>query len=117
MVVKKYISPKDFSEKLYETVANILFKQIEEKHLNTSKILTMFTDEEDAGEVAQLFNTPFDNSLKTPTGKELEKAVNEVVKKIKMYKIENLINNTNDAKELQELLNQEIEIKKMQIHL
>ena len=116
-VVKKYISPKDFSEKLYETVANILFKQIEEKHLNTSKILTMFTDEEDAGEVAQLFNTPFDNSLKTPTGKELEKAVNEVVKKIKMYKIENLINNTNDAKELQELLNQEIEIKKMQIHL
>ena len=34
-----------------------------------------------------------------------------------MYKIENLINNTNDAKELQELLNQEIEIKKMQIHL
>ena len=55
--IKKYISPKDFTEKLYTTVADILYEQYEDGEVNPAKIMNHFTDEEEHREVASLFHT------------------------------------------------------------
>ena len=42
-IIQKYISPEDFPEPLYHTVAEFLYHQYEEGELNPAKILNHFT--------------------------------------------------------------------------
>ncbi len=53
----QYISPGDFTESLYRTVAELLYEQRKQGALNPAKILNHFTEEEDHREAASLFNT------------------------------------------------------------
>ena len=55
--IKRYISPEDFTEELYRTVADLLYEQYEAGELNPAKILNHFTEEEEHREAASLFHT------------------------------------------------------------
>ena len=55
--ISQYISPGDFTESLYRTVAELLYEQRKQGALNPAKILNHFTEEEDHREAASLFNT------------------------------------------------------------
>ena len=53
--ISNYISPGDFTEDLYRTVAELLYEQRKEGGLNPAKILNHFTGEEEHRAVASLF--------------------------------------------------------------
>lgn len=83
--IKKYISPKDFTEKLYTTVADILYEQYEDGGVNPAKIMNHFTDEEEHREVASLFHTKI---KELTTKQEQEKALKETIIRVKNNSIE-----------------------------
>lgn len=83
--IKKYISPKDFTEKLYTTVADILYEQYEDGEVNPAKIMNHFTDEEEHREVASLFHTKI---KELTTKQEQEKALKETIIRVKNNSIE-----------------------------
>ncbi|MDO4291850.1 MAG: DNA primase [Eubacteriales bacterium] len=54
--VKKYLSPADFTEGLYERVAARMFEELEQGQLNPAGIISMFEEEQDQREAASLFH-------------------------------------------------------------
>jgi DNA primase len=78
--IKQYITPDDFTEVLYHTVAEILFEQLERGEVNPAKIVNNFTDEEEHKAVAALFNTK-PKAVETKSDKE--KALNETIVRVK----------------------------------
>ncbi|WP_373269835.1 DNA primase [Mediterraneibacter gnavus] len=84
-IIQKYISPEDFPEPLYHTVAEFLYHQYEEGELNPAKILNYFTKEEEHREAASLFHTKIQ---KLTTKEEREKALQETIVKVKTHSID-----------------------------
>lgn len=92
--VKQYISPQDFTNDLYCKVAEIMFRELEEGNFNPAAIISMFTEEEQQREVAQLFNTKLEHlgleseeeALQKRT--EMEKAFHDIVMKVKQNSYE-----------------------------
>lgn len=78
--ISNYISPGDFTEDLYRTVAELLYEQRKEGGLNPAKILNHFTGEEEHREVASLFNTRI---RELHTKEEREQALRETILKVK----------------------------------
>lgn len=78
--VKKYISPEDFTEELYKQVATKLFEDIERDAYNPAAIISMFADEEQQRQVAELFST---NLIGLETPAEREKAFHDIVVAVK----------------------------------
>ncbi len=83
--IKKYISPEDFTQDLYRTVAELLFEQYEQGQLNPAKIMNHFTDENEHREVASLFHTRI---RELTTKEEHEKALKETIIRVKNHRIE-----------------------------
>ena len=83
--IRKYITPSDFSEDLYRTVAELLYEQYESGELNPAKVMNHFTDEEEHREVASLFHTRIQ---KLYTKEEQEKALKETIIRVKNYSVE-----------------------------
>ena len=83
--IQKYISPEDFREGIYRTVAELLYEQYEKGRLNPAQIMNHFTDEEEHREVASLFNTRI-REIKTVN--EQEKALKETIIRVKKNSIE-----------------------------
>ena len=83
--IQKYISPQDFTEELYATVAKILYEQYENGEVNPAKIMNHFTDEEEHREVASLFHTKI---KELTTKQEQEKALKETIIRVKNNSIE-----------------------------
>ena len=105
--VSVYIKPSDFIDSLLEDVATKLYKQYEEGQVNPAAIINTYETEEEHNEVAALFSEDF----------EREKTLNDIVMKVKKNSIEYALNHTNDAKVLQELMNQQIHISNIHITL
>ena len=78
--VKKYISSNDFTEDLYRQVAEKLFADIENDAYNPAAIISMFADEEQQRQVAELFSTTL-NGLETQA--EREKAFKDILVAVK----------------------------------
>ena len=76
--IKAYISPEDFTTEMYRQVAELLFKQLEEKTVVPAKIINHFMEPEQQREAASLFNS----SLQVDTKAEMEKALNETIYRI-----------------------------------
>ncbi|MDO4453340.1 MAG: DNA primase [Eubacteriales bacterium] len=76
--VKKYISPEDFTEELYRTVAEMVYEQQRNGEINPAKIINHFEDSEQQMQVAQLFNT----TVSVDTKEDLQKAVRETIAKV-----------------------------------
>ena len=78
--ISKYISPKDFTEGLYEKVADRLFEELEQGNINPASMISMFEEEEDQREAASLFHTKLERLESTA---EQEKALHDIVCAVK----------------------------------
>lgn len=83
--IQKYISPEDFSEGIYRTVAELLYEQYESGSVNPAKVMNHFTDEKEHHEVASLFHTHIKDLT---TREEQEKALKETIIRVKNYHVE-----------------------------
>ncbi|MEE0202627.1 MAG: DNA primase [Muricomes sp.] len=83
--IKRYISPEDFTEELYRTVAELLYEQYGSGELNPAKILNHFTAEEEHREAASLFHTKI---RELSTKEEQEQALKETILRVKRHSID-----------------------------
>ena len=84
-IIKKYISPEDFTTELYKTVAELLYQQYEEGEINPARVISHFTEEEEHKQVAALFHTKIQELT---TKEEQEKALKETIIKVKDASLE-----------------------------
>lgn len=99
--IRERISPEDFIEEDYRIVAEMLYGQLEEGELVPAKIINHFQDVEGQKLAAQMFQTDY----RTKMGREeKEKALNELVVRIKEYSIDYRIRNLTNVEELQNLI-------------
>ena len=75
-----YITPDDFEEGMFQTVAAHLFEQIRNDALVPTNIINLFEEEEDQQEVASIFHAPI-GDLESAEAKE--KGLREVVLRVK----------------------------------
>ncbi|MBQ2803515.1 MAG: DNA primase [Lachnospiraceae bacterium] len=78
--IKKYILAEDFTEDLYKRVAVRLFEELDKGQFNPGGIISMFEDEEEQREAAELFNT---NLPELTTIQEKEKAFHDILLTVK----------------------------------
>ena len=84
--ISSFITPDDFTEELYRTVAQLLFEQYREGgKLDPARILDHFTEEEEHRKAAALFNTRI-RELKTK--EERGQALKETILRVKAYSID-----------------------------
>jgi len=83
--ISHLVTPDDFTEDLYRTVAQLLYEQRKNGELNPAKILDHFTEEEEHREAAALFNTRI-RELKTK--EEREQALKETIIRVKANSID-----------------------------
>lgn len=117
--ISRYISPDDFTEELYRTVAALLYEQYEAGELNPAKILNHFTEEEEHREAASLFHT---NIRELSTKEEREQALKETIVRVKTYAIDyrTLHHNPTDLQGLQRQVEEKRsleELKKLHISI
>ena len=84
-VIGKYIHPDDFTEELFRTVAELMYRQYEQGELNPAKILNHFTEEEEHREAASLFHTKI---RELSTKGEREQALKETILRVKSNSID-----------------------------
>ncbi|MFV0465076.1 MAG: DNA primase [Lachnospiraceae bacterium] len=109
-----YISPSDFTEEIYEKVAEILFLQYKEtKTVNPAKIISMFSDETEQREIASIFNARI---LNLESEHDLQKALWETILRIKrnsiQYRSKNL--RPDDIAGLQSLMTDKKQLEQME---
>ena len=83
--ISHLVTPDDFTEDLYRTVAQLLYEQRKNGELNPAKILDHFKEEEEHREAAALFNTRI-RELKTK--EEREQALKETIIRVKTNSID-----------------------------
>ena len=112
--IRKYVGPDDFLDPLYHGVALMLYDQLEEGHVNPAAIVTQFTDEEDHNTVAAIFNT----HLKyVPEEDDRDKALTDIIKKIRLASIADEMSHTGDIVRWQELLEEKSKIQRLELKL
>ena len=109
------IGPDDFYEQIYHGSALLLFKQYaEEGAVIPGKILNQYTDLEDQKKIAELFNTTLKIS---PSPEDRDKALNDIVRRVKEDSIEQQMNATNDILKWQDLIREKANLAKLHISL
>ncbi|MCM1125341.1 MAG: DNA primase [Lachnospiraceae bacterium] len=78
--VKKYLSPGDFTEELYRVIAEKLFEDLDAGMLNPAAIISLFDDEQQQREAAEVFNTKL---MELDTKAEREKAFHDILLSVK----------------------------------
>lgn len=110
------ISEEDFSGDDYRAVAHVLFEQYEKNgQVNPAAIVNIFDDIEKQRLVASMLQTElaFDT-----TAEERERAINDVVKKTKIARIESELSTCgNDMARFQELITMKAKLSKLHISL
>ena len=83
--VKKYLSKADFTDELYGKVAEKLFEGLEKENFSPADIVSLFPEESQQREVAELFETKLEALA---TKQEREKAFHDVLLKVKENSLE-----------------------------
>ncbi len=113
--IKSVISPNDFKEELYHQVAQMMFEQYEkEGQVIPAKIINYFESKEEQNKVASLFSTSLYEGMSKV---EKEKALNEMVQKIKRASLDYDSRHAVDVKQLQEVIKAQAELPKLHISL
>lgn len=99
--VKDKITPEDFQEENYKKAATLLYAQLEDGELVPAKIISSFQDVESQKMAAQMFQTDYQTRMNR---EEREKALNELVVRMKEYSIDYRMRNLTDMSELQQLV-------------
>ena len=108
-----WITPKDFTEPLYQQVAQELFAQYEKDHtVNPAKIVSMFPEEEEQKEIAGLFNATI-HELESK--QDREKVVKETIRRIKENSIDvrSRQSDPNDMKSMMQLIQDKMTLEKL----
>lgn len=114
-LIKKYITPDDFTVDIYREVAKIMFSQLEEGKLNPAAILDRYEGDDEQSEVAGILNT---NVLEdTARSSEREKAINEAVISIKKSSLDERSRNANSLEELQSVVKEQTMLSRIKISL
>ncbi|MCR5353998.1 MAG: DNA primase [Lachnospiraceae bacterium] len=103
-MIKEYIAPEDFTEGIYAEVAKVLFEQFQESGMaNPAKIVTMFSENDEQSQVAEIFNTNVSGIEDT---RDWEKAIKETIVRIKENSLEQRRKNmdANDVNALNEII-------------
>ncbi|MCR5311926.1 MAG: DNA primase [Lachnospiraceae bacterium] len=85
--VKDYISPSDFTDRIYFAVATRMFSDIEAGNLNPAALVNMFEEEADQAVVAEIFNTEMEP---VESKQDKEKALGDMVYAIKRNSLDTL---------------------------
>ncbi|MCI6857742.1 MAG: DNA primase [Eubacterium sp.] len=112
--VRPHITPDDFLEPLYHSVAMMLFSQLEGgEKLDLAGIVSRFADGEEQKEIAAIFNTHLKFGL---SPEDEDKALSDIVRKVKLASIEEEMVHTEDIVRWQELLSKKNKIQKFSIN-
>ena len=112
--IKDNIDENDFLLPIYHKVAEMLFEQFRQGEVNPAKILNEFMDEEEHKEAAKLFNTSMREDMSI---EEKEKALNDMVIKVRQNSLDEKAKNVSDVSELQEIIDKQKKLKKLHISL
>ena len=112
--VAEVISPEDFVDSFYRSVAEMFWNQMKNGQANPAQIMNHFDDEEEHKKVAELFISPIRTNLGLS---EQEKAVNDAVIKIKKAGLEHKAANASDIGQLQNIIKEQRELQKIHITL
>ncbi|MBQ9990166.1 MAG: DNA primase [Lachnospiraceae bacterium] len=83
--VKKYLTPADFTDELYGKVAEKLFEGFEHENYSPAGLISLFPEEEEQRQVAELFNTKIELS---DSFSEREKAFHDILLNVKRNSLE-----------------------------
>ncbi|MCI5494595.1 MAG: DNA primase [Lachnospiraceae bacterium] len=79
-IIRQYITPEDFTEEIFQKTAQILYEQLDSDKVNPAQIISMFENEDEQREIADLFHA----SIKEVESKaEKEKALKETILRVK----------------------------------
>jgi len=85
-IIRRYIVPSDFTEELYEKVAELLYGQYQDTQtVNPAQIISLFDGQEEQREAASLFHAQIKD---LSTKADMEKALKETIIRIKRNSIE-----------------------------
>lgn len=79
-IVRKYISLEDFTEELYRKVAEKMFAELDNGQFQPAGIISMFEDEEEQRQAAELFHTTLPE---LSTKQERERAFHDILVSVK----------------------------------
>ena len=79
-IVRKYISLEDFTEELYRKVAEKMFVELDNGQFQPAGIISMFEDEEEQRQAAELFHTTLPE---LSTKQERERAFHDILVSVK----------------------------------
>ena len=106
--VSKIINKDDFEEEPYRKAAALLYEQFENGEVIPARIINHFEEADEQKAIADIFQTTFKVKMEKD---DMEKALNEIVYKIKKYSIDKKLKNMTDVNNLQNLM---IEKNKLQ---
>lgn len=106
--VSKIINKDDFEEEPYREAAALLYEQFENGEVIPARIINYFEEADEQKAIADIFQTTFKVKMEKD---DMEKALNEIVYKIKKYSIDKKLKNMTDINNLQNLM---IEKNKLQ---
>ncbi len=113
--IRGIITPDDFKEELYHTVAQMVFDGHESGNLSPAGILNHFiNDETQYKEVAALFNASLKDSLGS---EEQKKAFSETVIKVRKNSLDEASRTAADIGQLQEIIRARSALKTLHISL
>lgn len=108
--IRKWIEPADFEDGLYREVASQLYEQLEQGEVVPARIIGRFQEAEQQNEVASMFQTSFGSDM---NAEEKQKAITDLVIKIKEYSIDSQSDEISDLGQLQELIQQKKTLQNM----
>lgn len=106
--VSKIINKDDFEEEPYRKAAALLYEQFENGEVIPARIINHFEEADEQKAIADIFQTTFKVEMEKD---DMEKALNEIVYKIKKYSIDKKLKKMTDINNLQNLM---IEKNKLQ---
>ncbi len=112
--VREYIQPDDFIDPLLNDVAAKLYEQFDAGSVNPASIINTYDTEEEHNEVAALFSADLSDNLNAA---ERQRALNDTVIKVKGNSLEYALKNTTDARQLQDIMTQQVKLKNIHIYL
>lgn len=113
--LQNLIGADDFIEPLYHSIATMLFEQYKaEQKVTPARILNQFVDVEEHNQVANIFNTTLKMEL---SPEENEKALTDVVKRVKEHRIDYEMEHSNDISKWQSLIREKAELQKLYVSL
>lgn len=113
-ILEGMIDETDFIEEPYRQVAEMLFEQYRlDGRVYPAKIISCFESKEEQSLVASLFNT----TIQSVEEKEREKALNDVVFKVKKHSLDFKSSHMTDLSELTKLIEDKKKLENMHISL